>query len=208
MLWDAHGEDIAPLVHALAGEFMGANKKRGRVYTWLPTHLADAHGQISPRTFLTVWRAAAEHGATPPQTPVDHLGLIEGVRKASGDRLAELAEDYPWVRVALEPLRGKEVPIEREALADLWLSAGTFALVVERLQAKDARLVVGPGLANQLRLFLGHDAARDSEDAILLSALRVIGVVEIRGNGKINIPDIFRVEARIHRRGGVKPPRR
>lgn len=208
VLWDAHGEDIAPLVHALAGEFMGANKKRGRVYTWLPTHLADAHGQISPRTFLTVWRAAAEHGATPPQTPVDHLGLIEGVRKASGDRLAELAEDYPWVRVALEPLRGKEVPIEREALADLWLSAGTFALVVERLQAKDARLVVGPGLANQLRLFLGHDAARDSEDAILLSALRVIGVVEIRGNGKINIPDIFRVEARIHRRGGVKPPRR
>ena len=204
----AGASNVSDIVQALAGEFMGANKKRGLVYTWLPTHLADAHGQISPRTFLTVWRAAAEHGPTPAITPVDHLGLIDGVRKASGDRLAELAEDYPWVRVALEPLRGKEVPIEREALADLWLAAGTFALVAERLQAKDTRLVVGPGLANQLRLFLGHDSGRDSEDAILLSALRVIGVVEIRGNGKINIPDIFRVEARILRRGGVKPPRR
>ncbi|HQP36987.1 MAG TPA: hypothetical protein PLI95_17505, partial [Polyangiaceae bacterium] len=43
-------------VDALAGEFMGASKKRGRVFTWLPTHLADARGQTSPRTFLTVWR--------------------------------------------------------------------------------------------------------------------------------------------------------
>ena len=189
---------------------MGAGKKRGRVYSWLPTHLADGHGQISPRTFMTAWRVAAEHGE-PPETPVDHLGLLEGVRKASGDRLAELSEDYPWVRVALEPLRGQEVPIARESLAELWRTAGTYEQVVQRLQAKDLRLFprARPFTSAQLGLFMfGLDHETDSPDVILLRAMRAIGVVEERTNNKINIPDIFRLEAGIFRRGGVQPPRR
>ena len=35
------------LIDRIAGEFMGANAKRGRVYTWVPQHLADANGQTS-----------------------------------------------------------------------------------------------------------------------------------------------------------------
>jgi hypothetical protein len=45
------------------------------------------------------------------------------------------------------------------------------------------------------------------EKALVL-ALQTIGVLEIRSNGKVNVPDIFRVEAGILRMGGVKPPRR
>jgi len=47
----------------------------------------------------------------------------------------------------------------------------------------------------------------DDFSEVLLSFLVSIGVVERRKNGKINIPDIFRVDAGIKRKGGVRPPK-
>lgn len=38
--------------------------------------------------------------------------------------------------------------------------------------------------------------------------MRDVGVMEERANGKINVPDIFRVEAEILRKGGVAVPKR
>ncbi len=175
---------------------MGANKKRGLVYTWLPTHLADAREQTSPRTFLTAWREAAHHGSPPPGRAVDHLGLLEGVRKASEDRLSELAEDYPWVKTVLEPLRGQMVPMEWVVLAALWRDRGTAQAVLTQ-SAKEGRLAP---------VQLG-DPGTDPERS-LLKALWAIGVLELRASGMINVPDIFRIEAGIKRKGGVKPPRR
>jgi hypothetical protein len=46
----------------------------------------------------------------------------------------------------------------------------------------------------------------DDGEESLLNALRYIGVVEFRTESRINMPDIFRVEAGIKRRGGVRPP--
>lgn len=183
-----------PIVNAMAGEFMGANEKRGRVFTWLPTHLADALGQISPRTFLTAWRVAGEHNSA-LETAVDHHGILEGVREASRDRLAELEEDYPWVRDALAPLSGQSVPVERSQLEQTWATSKTVQRVVSRSKETDHPVLVPV------------DAAEQSNEGALLQALRAIGVVEIRQNGKVNVPDIFRVQAGIKRRGGVKPPR-
>src|SRR6185312_9349441 len=54
------------LVAAIAGEYMGKDRKRGRVYTWVTLHLGDAANNCSPRTFLTAWKTAAEH-VPPPQ---------------------------------------------------------------------------------------------------------------------------------------------
>lgn len=174
------------LVKKLAGEFMGANAKRGRVFTWLPTHLADARGQISPRTFLTVWREAASATTESTLTPVSHVGIQEGVRRASADRLAELSEDYPWVRDALQPLRGQFVPLERQELHAIWHADRTLQRVLDSSRAPV--LIEG-----------------NTEDG-LLKSLQAIGVIEVRLNGKVNVPDIFRVEAGIKRKGGVKPP--
>lgn len=44
------------------------------------------------------------------------------------------------------------------------------------------------------------------QEAALLEALKNIGVVEERSEDRINMPDIFRVAAKIKRRGGVRPP--
>jgi hypothetical protein len=47
----------------------------------------------------------------------------------------------------------------------------------------------------------------DNQDA-LLQTMTQIAVMEERANGKINVPDIFRVEAEILRKGGGAVPRR
>lgn len=181
------------LVNALAGEFMGKTEKRGLVYTWLPLHLSDAREETSPRTFLTAWSEAARHGEPLKDKVVDHFGLQAGVAKASEDRLAELKEDYQWISEALEPLRGQMVPIEKTDFIALWEKEGT----VKKVQKA----------APETTPFLVAEKNENQEEA-LLETLKAIGVIEIRANGKINVPDIFRVHAGIKRKGGVKPPRK
>jgi hypothetical protein len=192
-------EKSKPSVDRIAGEFMGTGEKRGRVYTWLPLHLADARGETSPRTFLTAWREAAHHMPALAGRAVDHLGIIEGVRKASEDRVSELKEDYWWIEPALNPLRDQTVPIERNLLDEIWRSSRT----VEGIRNESSKR---GGLA-PVQLELGNEIGLSPEQA-LSNALVAIGVFEQRSNGKINIPDIFRVEAGIKRKGGVKPPKK
>jgi hypothetical protein len=182
------------LINAIAGEFMGSSSKRGRVYTWVPLHLSDAANNCSPRTFLTAWKTAAEHVPVPQSQAVDHLGLSEGVRRASNARLTELGEDYPWISLALEPLRRHFVPIERSLLFELWKEARVIDQILE--QSK------GSGWLAPIGVIIEH-----SPDA-LLQTMASIAVMEVRANGKINVPDIFRVEAEILRKGGVAVPRK
>jgi hypothetical protein len=185
------------VIDAIAGEFMGTDAKRGRVYTWLPLHLADAFMHTSPRTFLTVWREAGRHTPAPKDRVVDHLGIAEGVRKASEDRLHELKEDYWWISAALAPLRDELVPMPLDELKELWRQQGT-AKSIMRESSTTKRLAPVQLVATDPR----------DQEAALVSALQAIGVLEIRSNQKINVPDIFRIEAQIKRKGGVKPPRR
>lgn len=186
-----------PVIDSIAGEFMGSDAKRGRVYTWLPLHLADAFMHTSPRTFLTVWREAGRHIPAPKDLAVDHLGIAEGVRKASEDRLHELKEDYWWITAALAPLRDELVPMPLDELKELWRQQGT-AKSIMRESSATRRLAPVQLVATDPR----------DQEAALVSALQAIGVLEIRSNQKINVPDIFRIEAQIKRKGGVKPPRR
>lgn len=187
-------EDQKKIIDAIAGPFMGSNARRGRVYTWVPLHLSDAQDTCSPRTFLTAWQMASEHQPVPTGRAVDHLGLIEGVRKASSTRLAELREDYRWIDGALAALKGQFVPIERSEVIQIWNDSKVVQSIL-----RDAKL--GSWLAPV-------QLADSEEPAALLDAMNSIAVTEERANGKINVPDIFRVEAGIKRRGGVAVPRR
>jgi hypothetical protein len=186
-------EEQTRLINGIAGEFMGSNKKRGQVYTWVPLHLSDAAHTCSPRSFLNAWRKAAEHRPAPDGKAVDHLGLLDGVRSASTTRLLELYEDYPWIKPALEALRRQFVPMEREQLLDLWESQKVIESI-RRDASDEPRTPVK---------FLAGD-----EPSALLSSMHDVGVMEERANGKINVPDIFRVQAEILRKGGVAVPKR
>lgn len=189
------------LIEAIAGEFMGSDKKRGHVYTWVPLHLSDAAGTCSPRTFLTAWNKAALHTPAPEQRAVDHLGLQEGVRLASNVRLNELYEDYDWIRPSLKALQQQFVPMPREQLFELWQQGEVLKAITNSESAQIQRIPsnlseVGTNLTNV-----------DTYDA-LLRAMETVAVLEVRGNGKIDVPDIFRVDAGILRRGGVAVPKR
>lgn len=190
----ANSEAQARVINGIAGEFMGGNKKRGRVYTWLPLHLSDAAHTCSPRSFLTAWKKAAEHHPAPAERAIDHLGLLEGVRWASRSRLEELYEDYPWIKPALEALRREFVPMEREQLLEIW----------ERKKVIDS---IRGDATTEPRYTPVKFLAGD-EPSALLSSMRDVGVMEERANGKINVPDIFRIEAEILRKGGVAVPKR
>ena len=182
------------LFYRLAGEFMGAGPKRGRTYNWLYDHLADTFGETSPRSFLTALQRAAAFGPAPKDTVIDHNGIRAGVQDASRVRVDQLKEDYGWIDKVMGALNGLEVPCDPEFFKRRWKDRETVAGI--RTEAReDPRL---------LPLEIATD--RDSPESALLQALENIGVVEFRDLNRINMPDIFRVEAGIKRRGGVRPP--
>jgi hypothetical protein len=182
------------LVNAIVSEFIGKGRKSGRVYTWIPKHLSDAKNSCSPRTFLTAWKTAAEHQPSSRVRAIDHLGLKDGVRKASGFRLDELKEDYIWIDKALEPLSHKLVPMTREDLFALWKEKNTIENILKYSQEKDSLVPIG--------------LVDNKTPEALLKTMSSIAVMEERSNGKINVPDIFRLGAKIGRKGGVAVPRR
>ncbi|WP_342153972.1 hypothetical protein [Methylorubrum sp. SB2] len=184
------------LFSVIAGEWMGANKKRGSTYSWLPLHLADAREECSPRSFLKALSVAASYEPAPTDLAIDHHGIKEGVVEASKLRLAELSEDYWWINMAMEPLRGISVPCLQSDLIEVWRVSHT----VESIRTASESTQLLP------LLFESFGSSSRSDETSLMLMLYEIAVLEIRSNGKANFPDIFRIAAGIKRRGGVKPP--
>lgn len=181
--------------YSIAGEFMGADAKRGRTYSWLYDHLADAFGETSPRSFLTALQKAANTRPFPTATAIDHNGIRAGVQDASEVRVAQLKEDYNWIEAVLNALDGLEVPCEPSVFKKRWKQKFT----VDTIRLDTAK-------SNEL-LPLEIERSRSDREEALLTALNNIGVVEFRAENRINVPDIFRIAARIKRRGGIRPPK-
>lgn len=181
--------------YLIAGEFMGAGAKRGRTYSWLYDHLADAFGETSPRSFLTALQRAANHRPYPADSAIDHNGIRAGVQDASEVRVTQLKEDYDWIDSVLTPLEDLEVPCEPEVFKKRWRERNTIS-EIRRNSERSHKLIP-----------LELEKTRTDPEGALLTALSNIGVIEFRNENRINMPDIFRVSARIKRRGGVRPPK-
>jgi len=186
-------DEQAELFYAIAGEFMGADRRRGRTYSWVHDHLADAFGETSPRSFLIALQRAATHEPRPTASSIDYLGIRYGVQEASDVRLSELKEDYLWIVDAINALEGLEVPCSPQSFTERWKKRRTL----RRISG-----VVSKGGLRPVEL----ETKSITPEAALLLALRNIGVIEFRTEDRINMPDIFRVAAKIKRRGGVRPP--
>jgi hypothetical protein len=182
------------LFYRLAGEFMGAGPKRGRTYTWIYDHLADTFGETSPRSFITATQRAAIHRPTPKNTAIDQVGIRAGVQEASAVRVGQLKEDYDWIDKVMSALAGLEVPCDPSTFIRRWKDGQTIREIKSDVKDETRRL--------PLELISSHD----EPERTLLRALENIGVIEFRTENRINMPDIFRVEAGIKRRGGVRPP--
>lgn len=179
VLFDLKSQEL--LFHHLTGPYMGENARKGFPYRWLPRHLADAHGLISPRSFLMALRRAAEdtkHMNGSCEYAVDYRYLHAGVRSASAVRVDEIAE-HPWVLPLMNPLKGALlIPFEFGQVQQIWAANNTLDLDVVKVAQLDT-----PELAKQ--------------------ALVQLGIFRPMRTGRIDVPDIYRLGFGLRRKGGV-----
>lgn len=176
----------AALWHKLAGDWMGAGERKGDTYTWLTNHLADASGRVSPRSFLTAVRVAAEKTRDAEATPIHHTAIQDGVREASAIRAREIGEDFPWMKTALLALGGLLVPCTPASMIAAWKHAHLEDLLDHDDSARRRR---------------SQGRALDA----LVDELVELGVVQRLADGRINVPDVYRLGFGMRRKGGVKP---
>jgi hypothetical protein len=187
------GTEQRELFKKLAGPYMGTDQRRGIPYLWSVKHLADGTGQTSPRSFLEAIRNAADDSS---EKYLDHPyalhyeSIKRGVQAASAIRIDEVAEDYPWITELFKPLERLNVPCEFSDIEERWET--TFSEGVKALQSKDR-------LPPQ-RLKEGWTGIRKD--------LERIGLFESLQDGRVNMPDLYRVGFKLGRKGGVKPVNR
>lgn len=178
----------------LAGPFMGSGSngfKKGKTYDWAFRHLADAFEEVTPRSFLGLIIAAAKYGYPPGDRAFTPEGIRHGLRAASKTRVDQLHQDFPWIKGVLAPLAGLLLPQEEQAVFAAWRSAGTIAALLEDADAKG---YLPPFPPNE------KPSGRD-----LYLALERIGVMERRKDDRIDMPDVFRVAAKLLKKGATAP---
>ncbi|UVK45088.1 hypothetical protein BPNPMPFG_000584 [Mesorhizobium sp. AR07] len=176
----------------LAGLYMGRGHKKGRTYDWPINHLADGHGEVTPRSFLTLMRTAAE---TPPfveSQAVTAEGIRNGLRSASKVRLEQLDTEFKWIKRVLAPLARIQVPCTASVIVDRWNENQTVDAVMAQAAARE---------------FLPpfEFSSEQTNDEQLIERLTQMGVLTRRADGRYDMPDLFRVAARLLRKGGVAP---
>lgn len=176
--------------HAITGPWMGRDRRRGFPYTWLPNHLGDAGGQVSPRSFLAAIRyAAVDDPRTEYPYPLYYKSIKRGVQEASRIRVREMQEDYPWVDTLMKPLARLTVPCHFEEIARRWEENGVLGRLQENIASAAVKLP-------PVHLKEGIEGVRND--------LEALGVFERMRDDRMNMPDVYRVGFGLGRKGGVK----
>jgi len=169
----------------LVGRFMGANARKGDSYKWVPNHLQDAGKKIAPRSFLKLFANAAvielnrfDESLLLGERLLQPQSLQGALMETSNDRIAELAEEYPWLDSLRRTLYGITVPSEREILLQ--------AVENAKWNLKEFPPVEDPGE--------------------LLEYMKSLGILENRTDGRVNMPEIYLYGFKMKRKGGVRRP--
>lgn len=178
-------------VEKIIGKYMGKDPKRGFSYSWVPNHIQDANGEVSPRPFLKCFVFAAaqlcEHSSELEKLSGDNLispSRLQGaLAEVSKDRVKELIEDeYKWLETLTQKLNGKSMLMERSELLK-YLSPDGWP--------KDER-----------------DTLPGTTPDELLDALENLGIFIETEDERINTPELYLHGFGLKRRGGIKRPRR
>ncbi|MCK2240338.1 MULTISPECIES: hypothetical protein [unclassified Crossiella] len=189
------------VLERIANKYMGTDHRKGYTYTWLPNHLADGRQQVSPRSFLSaLWRATqrTEEDFSGHAYALHWDAIRQGVQHASQIRVQEVKEDTPWVSNAIEPLRGTQVPTEKDEVIRRWEESELVSeLSTQRSRTSELPEDDHGGQA----MFATGPLNTDYEG--LISELIDLGVMTIRTNKKLDLPDVYRIAFDIGRKGGV-----
>ncbi len=184
----------AKLIGALSGPYMGGVKK-GNTYDWPFVHLGDSFRQVTPRSFLGLMVSAANHGVAPTKRALTPDGIRHGLRAASKTRVDQLHQEFHWIKGVLAPLDGLLLPQPEKQVFRVWKQAGT---VEESLKDAKAKGYLPPFPTNPAAGQLG------SEKDLYL-AMERIGVMMRRSDGRIDMPDLFRIAAKLLKKGATAP---
>lgn len=193
----------ATVLNSIASTYMGRDHRRGKTYSWLTTHLSDAKGQVSPRSFLMALKEASKRSREQGAKEALHYEAIKrGVQEASRVRLKELEEDYKWIQTALNALNNMTVPCTPQEAKERWNQKDVMDSIVRPVKAsEDHDKIYLPPHA------ISEAGSNEEREDGLIQTLIEIGVMNKLKDGRLNIPDLFRVAAGIGRKGGVRPIR-
>ena len=177
-----------------AGLYMGAGPKKGGTYDWPYKHLGDSQGKVTPRSFIELFVGAAKFGQAPAQQVISAKGIEHGLREASKVRVNQLGVEYGWVKRALAPLAGIAVPCGLNAIFQRWNESDTIKVILEAASDEQTGFLPPFPLPS-----------KGSEVELLASAMQRIGLLSVREDNRVDIPDLFRVAAKMLRKGGVPP---
>ncbi len=174
-------DDHRAVMRLLVGQYMGSDKRRGETYRWFLNHLQDSRGDISPRSFLTLFRSSATRQLDEP--PADKLLSPEQISGAlmdvSEDRITELKEEYAWIAALAADLKGNIVPIRRE----------DFRKCCRNIEWDQF-----------------PEYVRENKDR-LIDYLISLGILRETRDRRIHVPDIYLFGFGLKRKGGIRRPK-
>lgn len=192
-------EDIQQQIfRALAGDYMGAGPTKGDTYKWVTNHLSDAAGFAAPRSFLLAMKEGVVTTKS-KETVLDKIGIESGARTASKVRVEELSEDYRWMNTVLKDMEGLVVPLTEQDLTSRWKQKKTLSTIksLAESEQRDRRFIPPGEVLN---------ATSDADaHAQLVQQLVRLKIFFLLHDGRINMPDLFRLQANVKRKGGMKP---
>ena len=158
---------------------MGKGPKKGYTYRWIPARLKDAGGRIVPRSFLRLFAYAAKEALRDPpgRGPLIEPPHLVQALKATSNDRVNELREEYPFVARLANLRGQTMLMAKPN--------------VIRLLAKPADEEDG----------FGKDGSSAFEELLR------VGVLEIRADTRIDVPDIYRYGYGIKRKGGAASPR-
>lgn len=176
--------DWRPFIEEVVSPYMGANIKKGYTWYWLVDHIRDGKGKASPRPLLLMFEQAAEieerQSYAKGTQVLNHSALRAALDSVSKEEVNK-AKELPWLEGLSRSLKGLHVPIERDE-------------VIKRI--RDHWKQSWSKQTNQ-------PPPAETADAFL-DLLIDWGIFSRRTNGKLDVPDLYRVGLQMLRKGGVK----
>ena len=179
--------DAKALIEKMAGQFMGANLKKGRTFLWLLTHVRDGNGHAIPRALVRLIEEAATQERERQLATYNRLLDPRSIRRAldvvSKEYVLQVnTHELPWLPGVERRLKGHGVPMDRRAVENLlgedW----------EESWSQDQ-----------------HDVRPPADNTSQLTDLLLeIGVFGSRPLKKLDVPDLFLAGLGLTRKGGVK----
>jgi hypothetical protein len=180
-------EDARPFIERMAGPYMGANRQKGRTFTWLLDHIRDGHKKVVPRALVRLVEEAAAQERESPRATHNRLLSPRSLRRAidvvSKEHVLQVnTRELPWLPGVAYRLKDAEVPMRRRETEHL------FDKDWEQSWGQEAQIIRPP-----------VEEVRE-----LVDYLVEIGILRLRTNGEIDVPDLFLAGLGLKRRGGVK----